>query len=331
MISYILRRLLTMIPILFAVSVVTFILIQLPPGDYLTTFIASQAQSGEPVGMEQVEQYRKMYGLDKPLYIQYAQWVWNMMHGDLGFSMMFKRPVKELIWDRLGLTTLIAVLSMLAAWLVSLPIGVYSAVRQNGFIDYLATFFGLVGMATPPFLVALVAVFLANRFLGMSLGGLFSEEYQTAPWSWGKVWDLCLHLWLPVFILTVGAMGAMIRTVRANLLDQLQMPYLDTARSKGMPEWRAILKYPVRIAINPLISTIGWMFPAMISAAVIVDVVLSLPTTGPLMLQALLNQDMHLAGALVMMLAVLTMIGTIVSDVLLAWADPRIRFEEGSK
>lgn len=331
MITYILRRLLTMLPILVAVSIVTFVLIQLPPGDYLTTFIASQAQAGEDVGMDQIEQYRKMYGLDQPIYIQYLKWVTGMLQGDLGFSMMFKRPVKELIWDRLGLTTLIAVLSMVAAWLISLPIGIYSAVKQNGMVDYLASFFGLIGMATPPFLIALILVTMANRYLGLSLGGLFSEEYQVAPWSWGKVLDMCKHLWLPVLILAVGAMGGMLRTVRANLLDQLQMPYVDTARSKGMPEWRVILKYPVRIAINPLISTIGWMFPSMISAAVIVDVVLSLPTTGPLMLKALLAQDMHLAGALVMMLAVLTMLGTIISDILLAWVDPRIRFEEGSR
>jgi peptide/nickel transport system permease protein len=196
-------------------------------------------------------------------------------------------------------------------------------------VDYVATCIGLVGTATPAFLVALVFLFLANKYLGMSLGGLYSDEYLNAPWSLGKVLDLLSHLWLPVLILSIGALGGMIRTVRANLLDQMELPYVDTARAKGLPEWKVILKYPTRIAINPLISTIGWMLPQMISATVIVDVVLSLPTTGPLLLKSLMAQDMYLAGALVMMLSVLTMIGTLVSDVLLAWVDPRIRFEAG--
>jgi peptide/nickel transport system permease protein len=320
-----------MVPLLFFVSVISFVLIQLPPGDYLTAYMASQAATGEAAGQQQMEKYRSMYGLDKPIYVQYGRWIWSMAKGDLGYSMLLQRPVKDLIWDRLGMTTLIVVLSILASWLISLPIGIYAAVRQYGWVDYIASTFGLVGMATPPFLVALVLLFLSNRYLGLSLGGLYSDKYINAPWSWGKMLDLLKHLWLPVFILAIGATGSMIRTVRANLLDQLQMPYVDTARAKGLPEWKVVLKYPVRLAINPLVSTIGWMFPAMISAAVIVDVVLNLPTIGPLMLNALLAQDMYLAGAVVMLLSVLTMLGTLVSDVLLAWVDPRIRFEGGSR
>lgn len=331
MIFFILRRLGVMLLTLFFVSIVTFFIIQLPPGDYLTTKIANLAMSGEAAGLNQIDELRAQYGLDKPLPVQYAKWVWGMVRGDLGNSFLKERPVSALIWDRLGYTTLIAVLAMLAAWIVSLPIGVYAAVRQYGWIDYIATFFGLVGMATPPFLLALLLLFFANRYWGQSLGGLFDEEYINAPWSFGKFIDLLQHLWLPVIILSVGAMGSMIRTVRANLLDQIQLPYVDTARAKGMAEWKLIIKYPTRLAINPLISTIGWMLPSLISASVIVDVVLSLPTTGPLLLEALLAQDMFLAGAIVMMLAVLTMLGTLISDVLLAWADPRIRFEGGSR
>lgn len=331
MIPFILRRLVVMIFTLILVSMLTFIIIQLPPGDYLTTKVANLALSGEASGLEQIEILRKQYGLDQPLLVQYGKWVWGMLHGDLGNSMLMQRPVGTLIWERLGLTTLIALLSMFAAYAIALPIGIYAAVRQYGIVDYVATCIGLIGTATPAFLVALVFLFIANKYLGMSLGGLYSDEYLNAPWSIGKVLDLISHLWLPVLILCIGALGGMIRTVRANLLDQMEMPYVDTARAKGLPEWKVILKYPTRIAINPLISTIGWMLPQMISATVIVDVVLSLPTTGPLLLKSLLAQDMYLAGALVMMLSVLTMVGTLVSDVLLAWVDPRIRFEAGGR
>ncbi len=331
MIPFIIRRLAVMVFTLVLVSMLTFIIIQLPPGDYLTTKVATLALTGEASGIEQIEVLRKQYGLDKPLAVQYAKWVWGMLHGDLGNSLLMERPVGTLIWERLGLTTLIALLSMLAAYVISLPIGIYAAVRQYGIVDYVATCIGLVGTATPAFLVALVFLFMANKYFGMSLGGLYSDEYLNAPWSFGKVLDLIAHLWLPVLILCIGALGGMIRTVRANLLDQMEMPYVDTARAKGLPEWKVILKYPTRIAINPLISTIGWMLPQMISATVIVDVVLSLPTTGPLLLKSLMAQDMYLAGALVMMLSVLTMVGTLVSDVLLAWVDPRIRFEAGDR
>ena len=331
MIIFALRRMLVMIPILLIVSLITFTVIKLPPGDFLTTYLANMALTGESALVEQVEQLRVHYGLDQPFFIQYGRWIGGMLKGDLGYSLLYQRPVSALIGERLGLTTAIAILALICAWIVALPIGIYSGVRQYGIVDHVGTFFGLIGMATPPFLLALVLLFVANRYMGLTLGGLFSQEYVNAKWSWARLGDLMKHLWLPVLILTITHMGSLIRTVRANLLDQLQMPYVDTARAKGLPEWRVVLKYPTRLALNPMISTIGWMLPGMISATVIVDVVLSLPTTGPLLLNALLVQDMHLAGALVMLLSVLTMIGTLVSDLLLAWVDPRIRFEGGSR
>lgn len=331
MIAFILRRLAVMIPTLFIVSFLTFFIMQLPPGDYLTTYMANLASTGEPSNLEKLEEMRRLYGLDQPMIVQYWRWVTGMLTGDLGYSLLMQRPVGPLIWERLGLTMLISVLALVAAWMIALPIGIYSAVRQYGVVDYVASALAMVGMATPPFLLALVLLFFANRYLGLTLGGLFSEEYINAPWSAGKALDLLKHLWLPVGVLAVSAAGGLMRTLRANLLDQLQMPYVDTARSKGLPEARVILKYPVRIAINPLISSIGWMLPQMISATIIVDVVLGLPTTGPLMLNGLKAQDMYLGGALVMMLSALTMLGTLVSDVLLAWVDPRIRFEGGRR
>lgn len=327
MTTFILRRLAGMIPTLFIVSIITFLIIQLPPGDYLTTYLANLASTGEPSNLEKIENLRKIYGLDRPLVVQYGRWVGGMVTGDLGYSLLYGKPVSALIWERVGLTTLISLLGLLLAWAIALPIGIYSAARQYGIVDYVTAVFALIGMATPPFLLALVLLFLANRYLGVSLGGLFSEQYITAAWSWGRLVDLLKHLWLPVGILAFSAMGGLMRTMRANLLDQMEMPYVDTARSKGLTERRAIMKYPVRIAINPLISTIGWMLPQLLSATMIVDIVLSLPTTGPLLLNSLLAQDMYLAGALVMLLSILTMLGTLISDVLLAWADPRIRFE----
>ena len=327
MIVFILRRLGVMAPTLLLVSMITFVIIQLPPGDYLTSFITSLEMTGETVNIEKVERMRREYGLDRPLYVQYLRWVGGMLRGDFGQSFVHQKPVSSLIWERVGLTAAIAILSMLLTWAIAIPIGIYSATRQYGIMDYVATFFGLIGMATPAFLLALILLFVSNRYFGISVGGLFSDRFVTAPWSWARFVDLLKHLWIPVVILAFSGTGGLIRTVRANLLDQLEMPYVDTARSKGLPEWKLILKYPVRIAINPLCSTIGWMLPHLISGAVIVDVVLSLPTSGPLMLNALLSQDMYLAGSFVMILSFLTMLGTLVSDILLAWVDPRIRFE----
>lgn len=329
MIRFVVRRLLVMVPTFLVVSLLTFIVIQLPPGDYVTTTVANLAATGEAANVEKVELLRKQYGLDLPLPLQYVRWVKGMLVGDFGNSMLMQKPVASLIWERLGLTTFIALAALLLAWIIALPVGIYSAVRQYGIIDYTATTGALVGTATPPFLMALVFLFFANRYLGVSLGGLFSDSFINAPWSFARALDFSRHVWLPVIILAISAAGGMMRTLRANLLDQMQMQYVTTARAKGLPEWRVIVKHPVRVALNPLISTIGWMLPQMISAMVIVDVVLSLPTTGPLLLNALYAQDMYLAGALVMMMSVLTMFGTLISDVMLAWLDPRIRFEGG--
>lgn len=330
MTAVILRRLLIMIPTLLLVSLLTFFIIQLPPGDYLTTQIAALAMSGETENLEKVEKLRKQYGLDKPFVVQYGMWVGGMLKGDFGQSFQLGKPVAGLIWERLGLTTAISLCAIVVVWLIAIPIGILSATRQYGIVDYIATLLGLIGMAVPPFLLALLFMFFANRLFGTSLGSLFSDKYISAPWSWGRLVDLSKHIWVPIALLSVSGTGGMIRTVRANLLDQLEMPYVDAARAKGLSEWKVVLKYPVRLAINPLVSTIGWMLPQLVSGAVIIDVVLSLPTTGPLMLNALLSQDMYLAGSIVMMLSVLTMIGTLVSDVLLAWVDPRIRFEGGT-
>lgn len=326
MLRYVFHRLLTMVPLLAVVSVIVFVIIQLPPGDYLTTYVASLQASGEEVAVERVERLRQQYGLDRPAYVQYARWVGGIFRGDLGRSFIYDRPVTELIWDRLGWTFLIVLCSLVVSWAIAIPIGVYSAVRQYGPVDYAATFVGFAGMATPPFLLALLMMLIAARYFGLGLGGLFSDQYQAAPWSVGKFLDLCRHLVVPVGVLAVGGAGATIRTVRANLLDQLNLPYVEAARARGLGELRLLVKYPLRLALNPLISSIGGVLPALVSGSVIVAVVLNIPTVGPLLLEALLAQDMYLAGSLVMILAALTMVGTILSDLLLAWLDPRIRF-----
>jgi peptide/nickel transport system permease protein len=327
MLSYIIRRILIMIPTLVIISVVSFALIQLPPGDYLTSWVAQMQETGEDVDEAQIASLRQRYGLDRPFVVQYWKWISGVVRGDFGQSFSLNRPVSTLIWERLGLTIVISLITILCTWLIAIPIGIYSAVRQYTVFDYVFTFVGFMGMATPPFLLALLVMYFSYTWFGISVGGLFSDEYVGAPWSWAKLVDLLQHAWIPIFVLAVGSTAGMIRTVRANLLDQLEMPYVDTARSKGVHPLKLLLKYPVRIAINPVVSTIGWLLPALVSGSVIVAMVLNLPTTGPLMLTALFTQDMYLAGSFVMMLSVLTVIGTLISDILLAWVDPRIRFE----
>ncbi|MCK5802598.1 MAG: ABC transporter permease, partial [Lentisphaeria bacterium] len=270
---------------------------------------------------------RMRYGLDRPFAVQYWKWISGVVQGDFGQSFALRKPVGMLIWERLALTIAIALATILLTWLIAIPIGIYSAVHQYTFFDYLFTFFGFIGMATPPFLTALVVMYFAYAKFGISVGGLLSDEFVGQPWTWAKYLDFLKHVWIPIFVLALSSTAGMIRTVRANLLDQLEMPYVVTARSKGVSPLKLLLKYPVRIAVNPIVSTIGWMLPALVSGSVIVSMVLSLPTTGPLMLTALFNQDMYLAGSFVLMLSVLTVIGTLISDILLAWVDPRIRFE----
>lgn len=325
--TFILRRILILVPTLVLISIISFFIIQLPPGDYLTVKIAQMEATGDEVSMEAVEQMRKRYGLDQPIYVQYWRWVTGFVRGDFGQSFAYRKPVADLIWERLGLTVTISLLTLIFTWIIAVPIGIYSAVRQYTVFDYIFTFIGFVGLATPAFLLALVVMFFAFRHLGISVGGLFSREYISAPWSWDRVVDLLKHVWIPVVVLTVGSTAGLIRTIRANLLDQLEMPYVVTARAKGVSAMWLLLKYPVRIAINPVISTIGWTLPWLISGSVIVAYVLNLPTTGPLLLKALYTQDMYLAGTFIMMLSILTVIGTLISDILLAWVDPRIRYD----
>jgi len=315
-----------MIPTLIAISIISFAIIQLPPGDFLTTYVAQLSVSGEAVDQAELESLNERFGLDQPVYIQYLKWAWNFIRGDFGHSFEWNKPVSELIGERLAMTVTISTLTLLFTWAVAVPIGIYSAVRQYSWMDYFLTVIGFIGLATPNFLFALVLLWFSYAYLGMSIGGLFSPQFAEAPWGMAKIWDLLKHLWIPVLIVGTAHTAKFIRIIRGNLLDELKKPYVTTARAKGLSETRLILKYPVRVAINPLVSTIGWTLPELISGIAITAVVLNLPTTGPLLLSALLSQDMQLAGTFIMFLSTLTVVGTLVSDILLAWVDPRIRF-----
>ncbi|MFH0957545.1 MAG: ABC transporter permease, partial [Pseudomonadota bacterium] len=281
MFAYIIRRMLIMIPTLIAISMISFMIIQLPPGDFLTTYVSQLSASGETVDHAELESLKKRFGLDDPIYIQYFKWIWNFVHGDFGHSFEWNKPVSELIGERLQLTVIISVCTLLFTWAVSVPIGVYSAVHQYSWLDYVLTVFGFIGLATPNFLLALILLWVSYAYLGLSIGGLFSPEFADAPWSLAKIWDLFKHLWIPVVIVGLGHTAKFIRIIRGNLLDELRKPYVVTARAKGLSETRLILKYPVRVAINPLVSTIGWTLPELISGIAITAVVLNLPTTGP--------------------------------------------------
>ncbi|MEZ4861678.1 MAG: ABC transporter permease [Caldilineaceae bacterium] len=328
MLQFILRRLAFLIPTLFAISLVMFVIIQLPPGDYLTTLVAAMASQGEDVDPAALAALKERYGLGQPVYVQYWKWISGILvRGDFGRSFAWNMPVSDLIWERLTLTFVLSLSTLLFVWLVSFPVGVYSAVKQYSPGDYVATFFGFIGVATPNFLLALVLMYIAFKYFNQSVGGLFSPEYQEAPWNWDKIVDLLSHLWIPIIIIGTDGTAGLIRIMRANLLDELRKPYVVTARAKGLPEWKLLLKYPVRVALNPFISTVGWVLPGLVSGSAIVSIVLSLPTTGPLLLRALMSQDMYLAGSFLLMLSILTVVGTLLSDILLAWLDPRIRYE----
>jgi peptide/nickel transport system permease protein len=309
------------------ISIIAFIIIQLPPGDYLSTYIITLEASGQIVDDAAVEALKIQYGLDDPLYIQYFKWVGNVARGNFGQSLQWQAPVKDLIGERLMLTLAISLASLLLIWVVAFPIGIYSAIRRYSVGDYFFTAVSFIGLGIPNFLLALLVMWFALTRLGISVGGLFSAEYANAPWGLEKVWDLLQHIWIPMLVVGMGGTAGLIRIMRANLIDELHKQYVVTARSKGIPERQVILKYPVRVALNPFISTVGWTLPGLVSGSTIVSVVLNLPTTGPMLLQALLSQDMFLAGTLVMMLSVLTVIGTLLSDLLLAWLDPRIRLQ----
>lgn len=327
LLALIIRRLFWMVPFLAATSLLTFALIQAPPGDYLTTYIARLAESNETIDETTIANVRARFGLDQPFFVQYLRWVGGMLQGDFGVSFEWQQPVSGLIWERMGLTLVLSFATLIFTWGLALPIGIYSAVRKYSIGDYVITTLGFIGLATPNFLTALILMYIGVVHLGLDVGGLFSDEYKSAPWSLAKVGDLMSHLWLPMAILGMSSTASLIRIMRANLLDELPKPYVVTARAKGVPEWKLILKYPVRVALNPFISTIGWVLPQLVSGAVVTAIVLNLPLSGPLMLQALMSQDMYLAGAFVMMLCSLTVLGMLISDLLLAIFDPRVRFE----
>jgi peptide/nickel transport system permease protein len=326
MLKFILRRVLLFIPTLLSISLVTFLLIQLPPGDYLTTIIFQLEESGEEVDEALLAALRKRYGLDQPIYVQYLRWIGNiLLRGDFGYSMAHNRPVAELIWERLMWTLVISFSTLVLTWVIAFPIAIYSATHQYSVGDYLFTFVGFVGRGIPNFMIALILMWIGFSVFGFGIGGLFSEDFRRAPWTWAKFIDLLQHLWVPLVVLGTGGTAGLIRITRANLLDELRRPYVITARAKGLAERRVIWKYPVRVALNPFISSVGYVLPGLISGSTIISVVLSLPTTGPLLLSALLSQDMYLAGSFLMMLSTLTVLGTLLSDILLAWVDPRIR------
>ncbi len=328
MLKYLLKRSIFMLITLVVVSLVAFVIIQLPPGDYATSLVSSLSASGTTVSQEMLETLRIQYGLNEPPIVQYAKWMWGIFtRGDFGLSFSYNTPVSTIVWERVWLTAGISLLCVIITWMIAFPIGIFSAVRQYSLADYIFTFFGFIGVSVPSFLVALVVMYIAFRYFGSTITGLFSSQYLNAPWSWERLRDLLDHLWLPVLILALEGTAGLIRVMRANLLDELRKPYVVTARAKGMEEWKLLIKYPVRAALNPFVSTLGWLLPGLVSGSIIISVVMALPTTGPMLLSSLMSQDMYLAGTIIMLLSVLTVIGTLISDILLALLDPRIRFQ----
>ncbi len=329
MAKYILKRLLYVIPTMFIISIVVFTTIQLPPGDFVTQMIESMRnQTGGTTWSPEFETaMRDRYGLNEPMPVQYAKWIGNiLLYGDFGYSFQNSEPSQRIIWDRMGMTLVVSVSAFVFTWMIALPIGVLSAVKQYSIADYFFSFVGFIGLATPGFLIALVLMFLAFKYGGVSLSGLFSPEFENAPWSIERVIDMVKHMWIPMIIIGVGGTAGLIRVMRANLLDELNKPYVETARAKGMPEWKLLLRYPFRAAMNPFVSTIGWALPGLVAGEAIVSIVLNLPTTGPVLLNSLLQQDMFVAAGFLMLLSLLTIIGTLISDILLAWLDPRIQY-----
>lgn len=324
---FIVRRLAGMVPFIILVSITVFMLIKLTPGDFVSNYAAALAAAGETVDDAMLASMRSRYGLDQPWLVQYWDWISGVAVGDFGYSFQWQQPVSALIGERMGLTLILSVSTLLFTWSVALPIGVYSAVRRYSIGDYLFTFIGFVGLAVPGFLLALVLMYVGVSVFHADVGGLFSSAYADAPWSWARCVDLAQHLWIPIIILGTSGAASLIRIMRANLLDQLHQPYVDTARAKGLSEFTLLVRYPIRVALNPFVSTLGWVLPNLVSGAVIISVVLNLPTAGPLLLQALLGQDQYLAGAFLLLLCSLTVIGTLLSDILLALLDPRIRFQ----
>jgi len=316
-----------MVILLAVVSVIAFVIIELPPGDYVSSYIMQLEASGQAVQEEQVAALRKQYGLDLPVYLRYFNWMWKLLHGDFGRSYQWNKPVSELLAERLPFTIMVNLLSLLFSYIMAVFIGIYSAIHQYSIGDYFFTIVGFIGLAIPNFLLALVLMFFFYKYFGLSLGGLFSPQYMEAGWSFGKFVDLLKHLPVPIIVVGTAGAASTIRIMRGCLLDELSKPYVITARAKGVAEKTLLFKYPVRIALNPIVSYIGWLLPQTVSGGTITAIVLDLPTIGPLLYGALLTQDMYLAGSSVMILSFLTVIGTLLSDLLLLWLDPRIRYE----
>ena len=331
MLQYLVHRILVMIPTLLVISALVFVIIQLPEGDYLESYIAELESQGESVNKDKVRFLREQYGLDKPMWEQYLIWLFGLLQGDLGYSFEFGLPVSEVVGDRLFLTFLVSFATIIFTWVVSFPIGVYSATHQYSVGDHALTFIGFLGLATPNFLLALVLLYVANVYFGTSIGGLVDQEYIAQPMSWGKFVSVLEHLWIPVVVIGTSGTAGMIRRLRANLLDELQKQYVTTGRAKGLPSFRLLVKYPLRMSLNPFIADIGNLLPQVVSGAAIVSVVLSLPTTGPMLLDALRSQDMYLAGSFLMFLSLLTVVGMFLSDLALAVLDPRIRLQGGAR
>ena len=331
MLQYLIRRFVLALITIWAISVISFIVIQLPPGDFVTTYIETQAggpaMMGTPAGQVIEKALRAEYGLDRPIFVQYARWAWKFVRGDFGISLEYKRPVREIVGERLLMTVILATTTALLAWGLSIPVGIYSALRRYNWEDYTVTFIGFMGLATPDFLLALLLLWFSFRlFPDHSIGGLFSPEYRVHPWTVGRVVDLLSHLWIAAFVVGTAGTAALIRVMRANLLDELHKPYVVTARAKGLRELRVILKYPVRMSLNPLVSQMGYLLPFFMSGSIIVSVVLSLPTEGPLLLRSLLAEDLFTSATILFVLGALTVLGTLLSDVLLGILDPRIRY-----
>ncbi|HVH30776.1 MAG TPA: ABC transporter permease [bacterium] len=327
MLRVVLHRLVLLPVLLLVFSIAVFALVQAPPGDFLTSYLSMLASSGSSVDQAQVDALRWQFGLDQPFYIQYLRWMQNLLRGDLGLSLEYQLPNLDLITDYLVPTVLLALLSFVFTWLMAIPAGIYSATHPRSPLDYAVTVLNYAGVATPNFMLALILMWIAFARFGITVTGLFSPDYLQAPWSVARVADLLSHIWLPMIILGIAGTARLTRIMRANLLDELHKPYVITARAKGLSEWHLVLKYPVRVAINPLVSTIGWYLPQLFSGSLIVATVMNLPNIGPLLLHALISRDMYLAGAILLIYCFLTVIGTLLSDILLAWADPRIRME----
>jgi peptide/nickel transport system permease protein len=326
---YIIRRTTYMLITVFAISIISFAVIQLPPGDYVTTLVQQLVTiSGREITPAFTQQMRDQYGLDQPMLVQYGKWISNIVtKGKFGYSFVYRKDTTELVTERMPMTMAISLASFFLVWILALPIGIYSAVRQYSIGDYFFTFLGFIGLAVPSFLLALIFLFVSQKYFGQAMIGLFSQQYADAPWSWAKVIDLLKHIWIPVLLIALGGTAGLIRTMRANLLDELNKPYVETARAKGLSEARLLLKYPVRHALNPFISTIGWTLPSLIAGEVIVAIVLNLPTSGPVYFRALQAQDQYVAAGFMLLISILTVIGTFISDILLAVLDPRIRLQ----